>query len=106
MIDKARMLSTQAHDPAPHYQHTTYGYNYRMSNICAAVGVGQLTVLDDRVARRRAIFDRYAAALARCPGVRCCPSPLMASPIAGSAYPPRPDGARDAVSGHGRPEQA
>jgi pyridoxal phosphate-dependent aminotransferase EpsN len=62
--DQARFLSTQARDPAPHYEHSTYGYNYRLSNICAAIGLGQMQVLDDRVARRRAIFLRYQTALA------------------------------------------
>lgn len=59
----ARFLSMQACDPAPHYEHTTIGYNYRMSNICAAIGLGQMTVLDERVARRRAINQRYQSAL-------------------------------------------
>lgn len=61
--DQARFLATQARDPAPHYEHSTFGYNYRLSNICAAIGVGQMEVLDDRVAARRAIFERYKAAL-------------------------------------------
>lgn len=62
--DQARFLSTQARDPAPHYEHSTFGYNYRLSNICAAIGLGQMEVLEDRVARRRAIFGRYKTALA------------------------------------------
>ena len=62
--DQARFLATQARDPAPHYEHSNYGYNYRLSNICAAIGLGQMQVLNDRVARRRAIFARYHAALA------------------------------------------
>lgn len=72
--DQARFLSTQARDPAPHYEHSTFGYNYRLSNICAAIGLGQMKVLDDRVARRRAIFDRYRTALER-PGVAFMPEP-------------------------------
>ena len=56
---QARFLSTQARDPAPHYEHSTYGYNYRMSNICAAIGIGQMEVLTDRVNARREINDRY-----------------------------------------------
>lgn len=63
VIEQARFLATQARDPAPHYEHSTYGYNYRLSNVSAAIGLGQMTVLDDRVARRRQIFDRYVAAL-------------------------------------------
>ncbi len=66
--EEARFLATQARDPAPHYEHSTYGYNYRLSNICAAIGLGQMQVLDDRVARRREVFARYKAALAR-PGI-------------------------------------
>jgi pyridoxal phosphate-dependent aminotransferase EpsN len=66
---RARYLATQARDPAPHYQHSTIGYNYRLSNLLAAVGRGQLRVLADRVARRRANHDDYRAALARAPGI-------------------------------------
>ena len=72
--DEARFLATQARDPAPHYEHSTYGYNYRLSNICAAIGLGQMEVLDARVARRREIFARYKAALSR-PGIAFMPEP-------------------------------
>lgn len=72
--DEARFLATQARDPAPHYEHSTYGYNYRLSNICAAIGLGQMTVLDERVARRKAIFERYRDALSR-PGISFMPEP-------------------------------
>ncbi len=58
-IQKARFLATQARDPAPHYQHSHIGYNYRMSNVLAAIGRGQMLVLNDRVATRRAHFERY-----------------------------------------------
>ncbi len=58
-IDQARFLATQARDEAPHYQHSQIGYNYRMSNIVAGIGRGQLEVLDDRVAQRRANNQRY-----------------------------------------------
>jgi len=58
-ITKAKFLSTQARDPAPHYQHSEIGYNYRLSNICAGIGRGQLMVLDERVKQRRAIYDFY-----------------------------------------------
>ena len=57
--EKARFLATQARDPAPHYQHSTYGYNYRLSNICAAIGLAQMDVLEERVVRRREIFNFY-----------------------------------------------
>jgi len=64
LADRARFLATQARDPAPHYQHSTIGYNYRMSNILAGVGRGQLRVLADRVDARRAIFEAYKSQLA------------------------------------------
>lgn len=67
-IERARFLSTQARDPAAHYEHTTFGYNYRLSNVCAAIGVGQLRVLDARVERRRAINALYAGRLGRLNG--------------------------------------
>ncbi len=59
MIEKARFLSTQARDSAPHYQHSHIGYNYRMSNVLAGIGRGQLEVLNDRVEARRNNFQRY-----------------------------------------------
>lgn len=74
LIQRARVLSTQAREPAPHYEHSQLGYNYRMSNLAAAVGVGQLGVLGDRVAARRRLFTRYRDALAR-PGITFMPEP-------------------------------
>lgn len=59
MIAKARFLSTQARDNAPHYQHSHIGYNYRMSNVVAAIGRGQMMVLNERIAARRANYERY-----------------------------------------------
>ena len=59
--DKAVFLSTQAKDEAPHYQHSELGYNYRLSNICAGIGRGQMEVLDDRIAQRRENNDFYKA---------------------------------------------
>ncbi len=59
LIKKARFLATQARDEAPHYQHSHIGYNYRMSNVVAAIGRGQMLVLNERIAARRAIYDRY-----------------------------------------------
>ena len=67
-LKKARFLATQARDPAPHYQHSQIGYNYRMSNILAGVGRAQLEVLDERVKARRAVFERYNHELAHIPG--------------------------------------
>ena len=58
-IKLARKLATQARDDAPHYQHSMVGYNYRMSNICAGIGRGQMEVLSNRVDQRRANFERY-----------------------------------------------
>ena len=71
----ARHLATQARDPAPHYEHSEIGHNYRLSNLLAAVGRGQLSVLDQRVLRRRAIFDRYSRELSDVPGIRFMPEP-------------------------------
>ena len=59
MTNKARYLATQARQPARHYQHTEVGYNYRMSNVLAGIGRGQLEVLEVRVSARRAVFERY-----------------------------------------------
>ncbi|KAB2953753.1 aminotransferase class I/II-fold pyridoxal phosphate-dependent enzyme [Heliorestis acidaminivorans] len=72
-LEKARHWATQARDPALHYQHSEMGYNYRMSNILAAIGRGQLEVLNDRVQARRAIFARYVQALGDLPGVTFMP---------------------------------
>src|SRR5204863_1253425 len=63
LIEHSVKLATQARDPAPHYEHSEIGYNYRLSNILAAIGRGQLRVLEDRVAARRRNFDAYRAAL-------------------------------------------
>ena len=68
-IARARKLATQARDPAPHYQHTEIGYNYRLSNVLAGIGRGQLQVLEERVLQRRANFDFYVESLADLPGV-------------------------------------
>ncbi len=59
LINKARFLATQARDPAPHYQHSHIGYNYRMSNIVAGIGRGQMQVLGKRIEARRANFEKY-----------------------------------------------
>ena len=63
-IRKARFLATQARDPAPHYEHTQIGYNYRMSNLLAGVGRGQLKVLKQRVEARRNVYQHYVKQLA------------------------------------------
>lgn len=69
LVQHARKLATQARDPAPHYEHTEIGYNYRMSNLLAGVGRGQLAVLDERVAARRANFQFYQETLGDLPGL-------------------------------------
>jgi len=77
-VERARYLATQARDPAPHYQHSVIGYNYRMSNICAGIGRGQMEVLQDRVGQRRANHQWYTAALGNLPGVSFQPEPEFA----------------------------
>ena len=70
---RARFLATQARDPAPHYEHSQIGYNYRLSNLLAAIGRGQLQVLEQRVRQRRANFAFYRQTLADLPGVEFMP---------------------------------
>jgi len=72
-LDKALFWATQARDKAPWYQHSEMGYNYRMSNIVAGIGRGQLTVLEERVKARREVFERYKEALGDIPGVGFMP---------------------------------
>jgi pyridoxal phosphate-dependent aminotransferase EpsN len=72
-IARARFLASQARDPAPHYEHSTIGYNYRLSNVLAAIGRGQLPRLGDRVAARRRNFDLYRERLGDLPGVGFMP---------------------------------
>ena len=69
LIAKTRHVSAQAKDPAPYYLHTQVGYNYRLSNICAGIGRGQMEVLPERVQKRRAIFEQYKVGLADVEGV-------------------------------------
>jgi dTDP-4-amino-4,6-dideoxygalactose transaminase len=73
IVSKARFLATQARDPAPHYQHSEIGYNYRMSNVLAGIGRGQLLVLSERVAARRRNCEVYQAALGDLPGIEFMP---------------------------------
>lgn len=72
-LDKALFWATQARDKAPWYQHSEMGYNYRMSNIVAGIGRGQLAVLDERFKARREVFERYKEALGDIPGVGFMP---------------------------------
>lgn len=73
LVAKARFLATQARDSAPHYQHSEIGYNYRLSNVLAGIGRGQLRVLGDRVAARRRNFKVYQQALGNLPGIEFMP---------------------------------
>jgi pyridoxal phosphate-dependent aminotransferase EpsN len=75
-VARARFWSTQARDPGAAYHHTDLGYNYRLSNVLAAIGRGQLEVLDARVAQRRAVERRYREAFADLPGL----SPMPEAP--------------------------
>ncbi|MHB8099947.1 MAG: UDP-N-acetylbacillosamine transaminase [Sulfuricurvum sp.] len=73
LIEHARHLSTQARDAAAHYEHTEYGYNYRMSNIIAGIGRGQMEVLTERIKRRREIFTLYKTELDQVHGITFMP---------------------------------
>jgi dTDP-4-amino-4,6-dideoxygalactose transaminase len=82
IVERARHLSTQARQPAPHYQHEEVGYNYRLSNLLAAIGRGQLASLSAKIARRREINRRYRAALGTMPGVAFMPEADYGQPNA------------------------
>ncbi len=69
LISKARFLATQARDDAPHYQHSHIGYNYRMSNVLAGIGLGQLKVLEQRIKQKRNIFNFYSSTLSHIAGI-------------------------------------
>jgi dTDP-4-amino-4,6-dideoxygalactose transaminase len=73
VAERARFLATQARDPFPHYEHSALGYNYRLSNLLAALGRAQLRGLDHRIERRRAIHERYRKVLGGVPGIRFMP---------------------------------
>lgn len=75
LIARARWLASQAREAAPHYQHEVAGYNYRLSNILAGLGVAQVARLDELIARRRANFAHYVEALAELPGLSFMPEP-------------------------------
>jgi len=79
-IERARFLATQARDPAPHYQHSAIGFNYRMSNVLAGIGRGQLRVLPERIAARRRNFERYQVALGGVPGIEFMPIAAYGEP--------------------------
>ncbi|MGB0391221.1 MAG: DegT/DnrJ/EryC1/StrS family aminotransferase, partial [Salibacteraceae bacterium] len=75
-VSQAKFLATQAKDNAPHYQHSHIGYNYRISNICAAIGLGQMKVLDLRVQQRRNNFEFYRKHLSELPGLNFLKEPV------------------------------
>ena len=75
LIEHARKLSQQAREDFVHYEHVEIGYNYRMSNVLAAIGRGQLRVLDERVERKREIFEYYKGALGGVAGIDFMPEP-------------------------------
>lgn len=73
VLNKARFLATQAKDPAPHYEHSEIGFNYRLSNVLAGIGRGQLEVLEERVNAKRLIFEQYFQELKSMPGIKFMP---------------------------------
>ena len=75
VVERAKYLSTQARQPVIHYEHTELGYNYRLSNVCAAIGVGQLEQIESKVEKRRAHFDRYVEAFSETSGIEFMPEP-------------------------------
>lgn len=70
IVEKARFLATQARDDAPHYQHSQIGYNYRMSNVLAGIGRGQLEVINDRIKQRRSVFNFYVNLFSDIEGIK------------------------------------
>lgn len=82
-IERARYLATQAREPVAHYEHTAIGYNYRMSNVLAGLGISQFADLDRRIAARRAHFEAYQAALGDLAGVEFMP---IAEPAAANYW--------------------
>ena len=87
LIDRARYLATQARQPAAHYEHTDAGFNYRLSNVLAAIGRGQLERLPSMMQRRAEIYRRYEDALGVLPGIDFMPFPRTANRIGGSRSP-------------------
>ncbi|MDX5348984.1 MAG: DegT/DnrJ/EryC1/StrS family aminotransferase, partial [Hymenobacteraceae bacterium] len=75
LVEKARFLATQAKDPAPHYQHSQVGYNYRISNVSAGIGRGQMEVLDKRIKQRRENFACYCDQLKNTEAISFLPEP-------------------------------
>ncbi|KAA0990254.1 DegT/DnrJ/EryC1/StrS family aminotransferase [Dyadobacter aurulentus] len=109
LTDKARYFSTQSKDPTPYFQHSELGYNYAMSNVCAGIGRGQMEVLNERVAARRANFDLYSHYLKDVPGLSFQQEPdgaksnrwLVSLQLTGNACALTPESIRLALSGKG-----
>jgi len=80
VVERARFLATQARDPAPHYEHTQMGYNYRLSNVLAAIGLGQMEVLPEIIQRTRGNFAAYSEAFAEVEAIQMMPVPEWAEP--------------------------
>ena len=101
LVQRARFLARQARDPAPHYEHSVLGNNYRLSNLLAAVGRGQLRVLPQRVERRRQIFTVYQQALGCAPGITFMPEANSGKghPMV-DRHPGRSGGVRRHAGGH------
>lgn len=76
-LDKARFWATQSREKTAHYQHAEIGYNYRLSNICAAIGRGQLQVIEERIAARQRIFEYYKQFLSAIDGIKFMPEPEL-----------------------------
>ena len=108
LMVRARKLSTQAREPAPHYEHVEIGFNYRMSNVLAGIGRGQLKVLAQRVEQRRRVFEIYRQALADLPELQWMPEPsgyhstrwLTCFTLAGEDGPARRDRLLRALERH------
>jgi dTDP-4-amino-4,6-dideoxygalactose transaminase len=108
VVERARKLSTQARERAAHYEHVEVGFNYRMSNVLAGIGRGQLRVLEQRVEQRRQVFDTYRSALADVPGLAWMPEPegyrstrwLTCFTLAGKDAPRRRDQVLRALERH------
>ncbi len=80
LVDQCRYLATQARQPVLHYEHVDVGYNYRMSNVVAAIGIGQLEVLDERVAQKRQVNQWYRQRLEEVPGIKFMPQANYGEP--------------------------
>lgn len=81
MRQKALFWATQARDPAPHYQHSELGYNYRLSNVCAGIGRGQLYAINSYIAKKRRIYDIYKSEFSDMPQIKMSPAPEFSEPI-------------------------